>query len=146
MASLCLAFFNVAEADSLDTLLNDVNKRISIVEKTGICQHSENNTNPEHNTNGCEIVIAKCPINTQIVPELSKCDFLNQENQKVKGWSMSNDNEKTNTKDGQQECQGFDFFYPDVANEYSVKATAACAKIPKAVPTILKRFGVRPPQ
>jgi hypothetical protein len=137
--AFCSSFLNVAFADSLDTLLNDVNKRIALVEKTGTCSIG----NPAK-WSSCEPITAKCPIGTKLVSALSRCDFFTVDGEKINTGggnympSMLYPNNKSNVKDGQQECSAFNMASDDV----NVKATAACAKLPKALPTILKRFGV----
>jgi|GEM_PF-2176894 len=130
-----IALSNVAYADSLDNLLNDVNKRISLVEKVGDCKVKSN----FNNMTECEAVIAKCPAGTILVPKpLSKCSFSDSNGDKPQAYSYFSE-EKSNEKEGQQVCNITWSMMPQV--DYSIKSTAACAKIPKAVPGILKKFG-----
>ncbi len=134
--AFCSSFLNVAFADSLDTLLNDINKRISIIEKTGTCSVNQKSTEWK----SCESIIAKCPTGTKLVADLSKCDFLTLDNQNINtGYMyMVYPIKESSVKDGQQKCSAYNMTTEDV----KVKTTAACATLPKALPTILKRFGV----
>ncbi len=133
--SCVMVLSNAAYADSLDTLLNDVNKRISIVEKTGDCIIPANSNSMSE----CEPVIAKCPAGTVFVPKpLSRCSITNTDGKEVPDYysGMGFVYERSNSENGQQECNiGY------LSGEYKIKSIAACAKIPKAVPGILKRFG-----
>ncbi|MDD5227575.1 MAG: hypothetical protein PHD53_02115 [Methylococcales bacterium] len=135
--AFCSSFLNVALADSLDTLLNDVNKRISIVEKTGICSIANPNSTQ---WKPCEAVTAKCPMGTRLVPDLSKCDFLTLNNENIStGYQyMVYPVKDSNQKNDEQKCSAFNMT-TEVVN---IKTTAVCAKLPKALPTILKRFGI----
>lgn len=143
--SFCLVVSNLSFADSLDTLLSDANKRITTVENNGAYKAKPIKDSWGGYHSEYEPVIAKCPAGTKLVPKASRCDYSSLS---LATYLYFIKEEKSNMKDGQQEC-GATVYYPSIeaynsfsADVHNIKSIANCAKLPKAVSTILNRFGV----
>jgi|688.fasta_scaffold1262476_1 hypothetical protein len=117
-------------ADSFDTILSDLSKRVTFVENSANCLMK--------NSDGysCQTVIAKCPTGKKLIPFLSNC----------KG-SLKNDAEgyisvdkNNNNEAAQLECNiGYAeiMSYPATIN---IKSTAACSKFTAAQISTWKNF------
>lgn len=126
--------YGVSQADSLDTLVNDTGKRVVIIEQNATCNLKPNTI--------CNAAIASCSAGRKIIPGLSKCELTDSNGYNL-SWLL---NTNTDLKSGQQICNINNNYYGySSPGDVNIKSIAACATIPKILPSLLKKINVGNP-
>ncbi len=125
-ASILISNSLITNADTLSSVLNDIQNNMIVVEKTGACDRNPNLMTAVdskiRSLKPCNAVVAQCPSGTTIIPGLSKCKRDSSNNdaeilgilKKIKGDSVSDLSKpagfdsvitsKTSMKTNQQQC------------------------------------------
>jgi hypothetical protein len=117
-------------ADSLDTLVSDLGKRVTFVVSSANCIIKNTDSY------SCQTVIAKCPTGKKLAPPLSNCTATVKN-----GWGYFSVDKNANDNPAQLECN---INYVDYIESFpatvTIKSTAACTKYTDAQVSTVKNF------